>query len=94
MAKISVVGWRADEIQWRSEGVHAASELSRRLRRGVSVSPAKRRRIQRSVLAREHVEIDDISEEYVQSIMHVLEALGAEIVVDMDANGEWHRQRL
>lgn len=46
-----------------------------------------------SVLAREHVEIHDVSVEHVQSMMHVLEALGAEVLVDMGADGQWYRQR-
>lgn len=93
MATISVVGWRLDDVQWRAEGVHAAAEFSRRLRRGISASPAQRRKIEISVLAREHVEIHDISVDHVQSMMHVLEALGAEILVDMGTGGQWHRQR-
>lgn len=88
MAKVSVVGWQTGEVQWRSEGMHASSELARRPKRGIGASPAQRRRIQKSVLAREHLEIDHISVDHVQSIMHALEALGAEILVNMGADGQ------
>jgi hypothetical protein len=93
MATVSVIGWRPDEIRWRGGAAQAPAEFSRRLKRAVSVSPAQRRLIEGVVLARGLVDIAGVSVDHVQSLVHVLEALGAELAIDMGPAGQWHRQR-
>ena len=61
---------------------HARSEFSRRLRRSVSLSPAARRELERQVKARELVVVQNVALQDAESLRHILEALGADVVVD------------
>ena len=82
MATVSITSWREDGTTWSGWVGHARSELSRRLRCSVSLSPAGRREIERQVKARELVIVQDVYPHQAESLRHILEALGANVAID------------
>ena len=85
MATVSIIGWREDGTTWSGWASHARSEFKRRLRRAVSLSPAARREIERQVKARELVFFRDVIPEHVEELRHILEALGADVAVNLSS---------
>lgn len=84
MATVSIVSWRDDGTAWSGWVRHARSELTRRLRRSVNLSPAARRDLERQVKARELAVVRGVDLAQVESVRHILEALGANVAVDLE----------
>jgi hypothetical protein len=82
MATVSIISWREDGATWSGWAGHARSEFRRRLRRSVSLSPAAYRTLERQVRARELVAVQDVALEQAHGLRQILEALGANVVVD------------
>ena len=82
MATVSITGWRTDGTTWSGWSPYARSELTRRLRSSVNLSPAARRDLERQVKARELVVVGNVDLARAESLRHILEALGATVAVD------------
>ena len=87
LATVSIVGWRDDGTTWSGWVGHARSEFSRRLRRSISLSPAVRRDLERRVRDYELVVFQDVAADRVESLRHILEALGATVSVESSGEG-------
>ena len=83
MATVSITGWRNDGTTWSGWVGHARSELTRRLRSSVNLSPAARRDLERQVRVRELVVIPGVDLTQAENLRHILEALGANVAVDL-----------
>ena len=86
LATVSILRWREDGTTWSGWAAHARSEFSRRLRRSVSLSPAARREVERQVKAQELVTVRDVVPSEVENLRHILEALGANVIVDLSGS--------
>ena len=86
LATVSIVGWRDDGTTWSAWAGHARSEFSRRLRRSVSLSPAERRDLERRVKSCELVVFRGVAIARVESLCHILEALGATVTIDSSSD--------
>lgn len=86
MAKLSVVGWRQDDIRWSGWSGHARSEFSKRLRSALGLSPHARRSLERQIRDRTLLQLSSVPLEHVEKLRHIMEALGAEVVVDMETD--------
>ena len=82
MARIVVTGWRSDGLSWSGWASHARSELRRRLRKSLNCSLATLRAIERRIKDRVVLTLDDVDERHVEELRHILEAVGAEVIVD------------
>lgn len=82
MATVTITGWREDGTTWSGWTGHARSEFTRRLRSSVNLPPADRRNLEQLVKARELAVIRDVEIAHVESLRHILEALGANVAVD------------
>ena len=87
LATVSIVGWRDDGTTWSGWVGHARSEFSRRLRRSISLSPAVRRDLERRVRDYELVVFQGVAADRVESLRHILEALGATVSVESSGEG-------
>ena len=83
MATISIVGWRQDDIRWSGWSGHARTELSKRLRSSLKVAPGVRKDIERQIKARCLLQLSGVDPEHTETLRHILEALGAEVTVDL-----------
>ena len=83
MATLSITSWRDDGTAWSGWVGHARSELTRRLRSSANLSPAARRDLERQIKARELAVIRDVDVAQVESLRHILEALGANVAIDL-----------
>ena len=88
MARVSIISWREDGSTWSGWAPHARSEFTRRLRRSVNLSPAARRELERQVRARELVSVKDVPLQQVEELRHILEALGANVSVELSEDSE------
>ena len=82
MATVSITSWRTDGTTWSGWTPHARSELTRRLRSSVNLSPAARRELERQVKAHELAVVHNVDLSRTESLRHILEALGANVAVD------------
>ena len=80
-ATLEIVRWTEGNASWSAWTPHARTELRKRLRRGMDVSPEEIRRLSRQILQHELVVLRNVREDAVESVRHILEALGAEIGV-------------
>jgi len=83
MATISIIGWREDDIRWSGWTSHARIELSKRLRGSLNVSPSARKDIESQIGARALLQISGLDLQHTESLRQILEALGAEVTVDL-----------
>ena len=83
MATLSIVGWRQDDIRWSGWSGHARSELSKRLRSSINLSPQARKDLERQIKARAILRVPGVFPEHAESLRHILEALGEEVTVDL-----------
>lgn len=83
MATVSITSWRDDGTAWSGWVGHARSELTRRLRSSVNLSQAVRRDLERQIRARELAVIRGVDLVQVESLRRILEALGANVAVDL-----------
>ena len=88
MNTIAILSWsdRFDGTVW---GDHLDSELKKRMVSGVAASQKEIRRTRKQICRRELVAINRIREEAVLGITQILQAMGAEVQVDLEcANDE------
>jgi len=81
MATLSIVHWRESPIGFTGWDTHANSEMKRRLKRAMDISPALLRQHIRQIQAREPIVLVGVKEEAVASVRQILETQGAEVVV-------------
>jgi len=81
VATISVTGWREDDIRWSGWSGHARSELSRRLRSSLNLTPAARKEIERQLRAHGLPTLTGIDPLHLETLRHILEATGAQVTV-------------
>ena len=81
MATLSVIGWRSLDLTWSGWTDHSRAELRRRLRRSVEGPPALMRTIEQKLKRRENVTIEHVKTERVEEMRHIIEALGAQVLV-------------
>jgi len=86
MATLSIIGWRQDDIRWSGWGDHARSELSKRLRSSLNLSPHARKDLERQIKDQALLQLSGVRPEHTESLRHILEALGAEVAVDLEAD--------
>jgi hypothetical protein len=84
MATLSIIGWRQDDIRWSGWSGHARSELSKRLRSSLNFAPHARKDLERRIKARAPLQIPGVLPQHTESLRHILEALGAEVTVDLE----------
>ena len=80
MATLRIIRWRDDAVGFTGWDAHANSELKRRLKRAVDLSPSLLRQYVRQIQARELVTLEGVKEEAVESVRQILETQGAEVV--------------
>jgi hypothetical protein len=82
-ATVEIVRWPEGHVSWSAWTAHARTELRKRLRRAIDASPEEIRRLSRQILQRQPVVLRHVREDAVESVRHILEALGAEISVSL-----------
>jgi len=88
MAILSIIGWRQDDIRWSGWSDHSRAELSKRLRSSLNLAPHARKDLERQIKARVLLQIPGVLPEHTESLRHILEALGAEVTVDLGAGAQ------
>jgi hypothetical protein len=91
MATIEILGWKENFVGFSGWKDHAKSELRKRLRLGLKVSPAELRRLARRIDARESLSMENVRDEAVSSITQILETTGADLRVSIEGSS---RERL
>jgi hypothetical protein len=81
MATITILQWREQSVGFTGWDAHANSEMKRRLKQAIQVSPATLRQYVRQIQARQLVTLEQVAEEYVSSVRQILETQGAEVSV-------------
>lgn len=81
MATITILHWRENSVGFTGWDAHANSEMKRRLKQAVQVSPATLRQYVRQIQARQLVILERVEEEKVLSVRQILETQGAEVAV-------------
>jgi hypothetical protein len=80
---IEIIGWKKDYISNNAWAENPRSELQRRLRRAVKAPPAEIKRLNRQILAHQPVILRQVEDKSLNSVMQILEAMGAEIRVSL-----------
>ena len=80
---IEIIGWKKDFITNSAWAENARSELKKRLRRAVKAPPAEIERLNRHILAHQPVVLQQVEDKSLNSVMQILEAMGAEIRVSL-----------
>ena len=85
MAKLSIVHWRQDAVGFTGWDGHLKSELKKRLKRATNISPEARRQAARDIHGRRLVSLDRVKSDEVASVCQILETMGVDVAVSMDA---------
>jgi hypothetical protein len=81
MVTLEIVRWRENPIGFSGWDTHATAELKRRLRRAINGSPKDLRDLSHRILNKDCVVLESLSEEAALGIRHIVESLGAEVVI-------------
>ena len=83
-ATVAIVRWPEDQVSWSAWTGHARAELRKRLRRAIDASPEEIRQLSRQILRRQPTVLRNVREDAVESVRHILEALGAELSISVN----------
>jgi hypothetical protein len=80
---IEIIGWKKDFVTNSVWAENARSELKKRLRRAAKAAPAEIKRLNRQILAHQPVTLQQVEDKSLNSVMQILEAMGADIRVSL-----------
>ncbi len=81
MATIEIIGWRENNIGYTGWDNHAKSELTKRLRRAINISPSQIKILVKEILEKHFVILHGVRESDVESVQQILDTIGAEMRV-------------
>jgi uncharacterized protein (DUF2461 family) len=76
MATLLVTRWK-ESPAWSAWAPHARSELRRRLRKAINLSPAALKQVSRQIKERQTLVLSELRENEVEGVRHILQAMGA-----------------
>ena len=85
MATLSIVHWCQDAVGFTGWDGHLKSELKKRLKRATNISPEAWRQAARDIHGRRLVSLDRVKSDEVASVCQILETMGVDVAVSMDA---------
>jgi len=88
LVKLKIINWN-DNNSWTDWSGHAKTQLIARMKEYGSLPLTKTKRLVRQVLERECFEIQLPKIEGAEGLRHVLESLGAEVLIESNKNTEY-----
>ena len=85
MATLSIVYWRQDAVGSTGWDGLLKSELKKRLKRAMNMSPEARRQAAPDIHGGRLVSRDRVKSDEVASVCQILETMGVDVAVSMDA---------
>lgn len=77
MATLTITHWKEPHVGWTGWDSHAQSELRKRLRKGINMSPQELKRTCREIRGRQTLALAGIDKGSVESVRQILETMGA-----------------
>ena len=77
MAILAITGWRESPVTWSAWTPQARSELVKRLRKSIQVSPNELKKLSRRIVSRETLLLPEVEDRWVDDVTRILEAMGA-----------------